>query len=116
MIASDQYEREDSEFGNSVKMSDSPSYDSLINHNSNSHSNSAKKEIRRNAGNCQNTTEVDSGSELNRLSGELNQRITQEMNGFMNSFSLQILRGINEAINEQVLPQLRASLRSVNGQ
>ena len=49
--------------------------------------------------------EIDSSSKINRLSGELNQRITQEMN----SVSLQILglysRAISEAINEQVLPQ-----------
>ena len=48
-----------------------------------------ENEIRGFAG---NTFEIDPGSELNRLSGELNQRITQEVNGLMNSVSLQILR------------------------
>ena len=64
-------------------------------------------------GNCQNTADR-FGSELNSLSGEMNQRITQGMNGLMNSVSLQIHRAINEAINEQVLSQLQASLRSVS--
>ena len=103
---------EDSEFGNSVWRPESPTYDALIDHNSNSREN----EIRVFAGNARNTTEVDSGSELNGLSGEINQRITQEMNGLMNSLSLQIQRAINDAINGQVLPQLQASVSSVNGQ
>ena len=50
------------------------------------------------------------------LLGEINQRITQEMNGLMNSVSLQIRRAIYEAMNEQFLPQLQASLWAVNGQ
>ena len=35
------------------------------------------------AENGRNTTEVDSGSELKRLSGELEQRITPKTNGLM---------------------------------
>ena len=57
-----------------------------------------------------------SRSEINRLSGELNQRITQEMNDLMNKISLQIQRAVSEAINEQVLPQIQASLISGFGQ
>ena len=39
MIGSGHYDREDSEIGNSVKRPESPSYDVLIDHNSNCHSN-----------------------------------------------------------------------------
>ena len=63
----------------------------------------------------ENVTETDSGSELNRLSVEINQKITQEMNGLMNSGSLPI-QAIKETINEQVLPEVQASLKAVNGQ
>ena len=38
------------------------------------------------------------------------------MNGLMTIVSGQVQRATNEAINEQVLPQLQASLRSVNGE
>ena len=36
-------------------------------------------QMKRFAGNGQNITEIESGSELNSFSGELNHRITQEM-------------------------------------
>ena len=53
---------------------------------------------------------------MKRLSGEVNQRITQEVDGQMSSARMQIQGAIIEAINEQVLPQIRASLRSLNEQ
>ena len=82
----------------------------------NSHANSREDEIWGYAGNGHNSREVDSSSEINRLSGELNQRITQEINDLMGSVSLQIESAISEAINEQVLPQIQPTLRSGQGQ
>ena len=115
MIGNGHFERDDSEFRNSVRWPESPRYDALIDHNGHSHSNSSENEVKGFTGNGRNTTEVDSGCEPNRLSGELIQRITQEMNGLMNSVSLQIQPAINEAMNEHFLPQLQASLGAVNG-
>ena len=43
-----------------------------MDNNSNSHSNLRENEIRGFTRNGQNTAEIDSGSELNRVSGELN--------------------------------------------
>ena len=40
MIGSSNYEREDCEFGNSIRRPESLSYDPRIDHNSNAHSNS----------------------------------------------------------------------------
>ena len=37
------YEREDIEYGNSVRRLESPSNDALVDHNSNTHSNSGEK-------------------------------------------------------------------------
>ena len=54
MIGSSHYEREDSEFGNSVRTPESLSYDALVNHNSNTHSNSSENSFRGFAGNGQN--------------------------------------------------------------
>ena len=42
------------------------------------------------AGNGESSGEIDSSSELNRLSGELNQRKAQEMNGLMISVSMPV--------------------------
>ena len=116
MLGGNHLEREDSEHSNSVRRPENPNYNALVNHDVNSHSNSKEDEIRGYAGIGQNSREADFSSEINRLSGELNQRITQEMNDLMSSVSSQIQRGISEAINEQVLPQIQASLRSGLGQ
>ena len=48
-----------------------------------------------------------SSAELNRLSSELNSRISREMDEMMNSVSVQIQRAISDAISTQVLPQIQ---------
>ena len=96
---------------NRARRPDSPSYDALVDHITNSHSDSGENEIRF-AGNGHNPRKIDSSSEMNRLSGEPNQRIAQEMNDLMSSVSSQIRKAIGEAIKEKVLPQIQASLRS----
>ena len=58
----------------------------------------------------------DFSSEFNRLSGELIQKITQEMGDLMSSVTSQIQRCIHDAINEQILPQIQATLRIEQGQ
>ena len=58
----------------------------------------------------QNSVEASSHAEINRLSSELNSRISREMDEAMNSVSVQIQRAINDAISNQVLPQIQKSL------
>ena len=115
MLDSNHFEREESEFNNPVRRPESTSFNASTNYDSNSHSTSRENEIRDFAGNGQNSREADSNSEINRLSGDLNQRITQEMNDLMCSVSSQIQRVISEAINEQLLPQIQAPLRTRQG-
>ena len=78
----------------------------------NFHSNSRENEIRAFAGNGQNSREGDFSSEINRLSGELNQTISHEMNDLISSVISQIQNDISEAIIEQVLRQIQSTLRS----
>ena len=111
LLCSNRREREQSEFSNSVRRPEIPSYNALVNHDVNSHCISREDEVSGFAGNGQNSREAYSSSEINRLSGELNQRIAQEMNDLMCSVSSQIQRAINDAISEQVLPQIQATLR-----
>ena len=116
MLVCNHFEREDSEFGNSVRRPGSPSYDALIDHTANSNSNSDKNVIKRFAVNGPHSKEIHSSSEINRLSGELNQIITQKMNDLMCSLSSLFQRAISGAVNEQVLAKIQASLKSGSGQ
>ena len=94
---------------------DSPCYDTSVNQNTNSHSNSLDAELRTYTQNVQNLRGTDSNCVLNRLSGELNQRRTQEMGDFMSTVSSHIQRAINEAISDQMLPQIQATIESGQG-
>ena len=47
VLGSNHFEREDSEFVNLARRSENPSYDALVDHNTNSHSNARENEIRR---------------------------------------------------------------------
>ena len=115
ILGGNHLERDESETSNYCKSPESPSYGTLLNQDSNSHPNSHEAEIRTCAQYGQNSREIDSGSEFNRLSGELNQRITREMSDFMSTVSSQIQRAINEAISDQILPQIQATLKSGQG-
>ena len=57
----------------------------------------------------QNSATTKSSAEINRLSSELNSRISREMDEMMNSVSVQIQRAISDAISTQVLPQFKTS-------
>ena len=54
-----------------------------------------------------NSVRGKSSAEINRLSSELNFRISQEMDEMMNSVSVQIQRAISDAISTQILPQIQ---------
>ena len=111
MIGSNHFEGEDSEFGNTARRPESASYYALVHHNTYSFSISGENEIKRFARNGRNSREIDSSSEMNKLSGDF----TQEMNDLMSSLSSQIQMAMSEAINEQVLPQIQASPRFGSG-
>ena len=63
----------------------------------------------------QNSIRGSSNAEINRLSSELNSRISREMDEMMNSVSVQIQRAISEAISNQVLPQIQNALMADSG-
>ena len=79
--------------------------------------NPREAEIRRYTQNGHSVREFDSNSEFNRLSCELNQRLSQEMSDYMSSVSSQIQRDIIKAINDQqILPKVQATLGTGQGQ
>ena len=58
---------------------------------------------------------IDSQAEINKLSSELNSRISREMDVMMGSVSSQIQRAISDAINNQILPQIQKGDRRLEG-
>ena len=54
-------------------------------------------------------------AEINRLSSELNSRISREMDEMMNSVNVQIQRAISDAISTQVLPQIQNVIMAGSG-
>ena len=56
-----------------------------------------------------------SSAEINRLSSELNFRISREMDEMMNSVNVQIQRAISDAISTQVLPQIQNVIMAGSG-
>ena len=87
MLGSNRLEREESEFGKSVCRPERPSYNALVSHDVNSHTNSREHEIRVVPEAAKMPDRLTRTVKSIQLSGELNQRITQKMNDFMSSVS-----------------------------
>ena len=68
-----------------------------------------------NTGCDRNSIAGNSSAEINRLSSELNSRISREMDEMMNSVSVQIQRAISDAISTQVLPQIQIAIVAGSG-
>ena len=62
-----------------------------------------------------NSVTGNSCAEINRLSSELNSRISREMDEMMNSVSVQIQRAISDAISTQVLPEIQNVIMASSG-
>ena len=62
-----------------------------------------------------NSATANSSAEINRLSSELNSRISREMDEMMNSVSVQIQRAISDAKSTQVLPQIQNVIMAGSG-
>ena len=62
-----------------------------------------------------NSLTANSSAEINRLSSELNSRISREMDEMMKSVSVQIQRAIIDAISNQVLPQIQNVIMAGSG-
>ena len=118
MLGGDRYngtERERSLDSNSVRRRESIMSNNLDNEGESLFSNCRNDEPRTSADLGQNSAEANSLAEINRLSSELNSRISREMDEMMNNVGTQIQRAINEAINSQVLPQIQNVMMAGSG-
>ena len=118
MLGGDRYngtERERSLDNNSVGRRESVISNNLDNEGESLFSNCRNDEPRTSADFGQNSAEANSLAEINRLSSELNSRISREMVEMMNNVGTQIQRAINEAISSQVLPQIQNVIMAGSG-
>ena len=63
-----------------------------------------------------NSTGDNTSAEINRLSSELNSRLSRELDDMMISVNTQIQRAIKDAISGQILPQIQSVLNAGSGQ
>ena len=118
LLGGNQYneaERERSLDSKSVRRRESIMSNNLDNEGESLFSNCRNDEPRTRAGLDQNSAEANSLAEINKLSSELNSRISREMDEMMNNVGTQIQRAINEAINNQVLPQIQNVMMAGSG-
>ena len=62
-----------------------------------------------------NSATGNSSAEINRLSSELNSRISREMDEMMSSVNVQVQRAMSDAISTQVLPQIQNVIMAGSG-
>ena len=108
--------RDESLDGTSIRRQESVTSNNLENEKMNLHSDHRNPETRTSAGYDRNSASIDFQAEINKLSSELNSRISREMDKMMNSVSSQIQRAISDAINNQVLPQIQKVIMAGSGQ
>ena len=108
-------ERSESLNSNQARRPNSLFGDEFENEDENRLPNSRNDELSPNAELGQNSVRGSSNAEINRLSSELNSRISREMDEMMNNVSVQIQRAISEAISNQVLPQIQNAIMADSG-
>ena len=109
-------ERDESLEGTSIRRQESVTSNNLENEGLDPYADYGNPRVGTSAVCGQNSASVDSQAEINKLSSELNSRISREMDEMMNSVSSQIQRAINDAINNQVLPQIQNVIMAGSGQ
>ena len=62
-----------------------------------------------------NSATGNSSAEINRLSSEINSRISREKDEMMSSVNVQIQRAISDGISTQVLPQIQNVIMAGSG-
>ena len=115
MLGSRQSGREESVKSNHARKPESVNNNLFENNEEKLCLNPREAELGVNAEIGRNSASANSSAENNRLSSELNSRISREMDEMMNSVSVQIQRAINDAISNQALPQVQNAMMAGTG-
>ena len=108
-------ERDGSVSSNFGRRPGSASADELGNNGENRHSVTRDIDPGNNADYGRNSIGGNSSAEINKLSSELNSRLSRELDDMMCSVNSQIQRAISDAISNQVLPQIQSALSAGSG-
>ena len=109
-------EREESVISNQARRPRSLSRDEFENNGENNYLETGSFDPGTSANHGQNSTGGNSSAEINRLSSELNSRLSRELDDMMSSVNTQIQRAISDAISGQILPQIQSALNTGSGQ
>ena len=108
-------ERDGSVSSNFGRRPGSTSADELGNNGENRHSVTRDIDPGNNADYGRNSIGGNSSAEINKLSSELNSRLSRELDDMMCSVNSQIQRAISDAISNQILPQIQSALSAGSG-
>ena len=111
----DTVEREEKLNSNLTRRPESANSNNFENDDENTHPNSGVTNPCINADYCRNSASANSSAKINRLSSELNSRLSREVEEMMNSVSVQIEMDVNDAISNQVLPQIQNVIMAGSG-
>ena len=108
-------ERDESLDSTSVSRHESIVSNNLDEGEGNPHVDHRNSSVRSSADYGRNSADMNSQAEINKLSSELNSRISREMDEMMSSVSSEIQTAKNDAINNQVLPQIQNAIMAGSG-
>ena len=108
-------ERDGSVSSNFGRRPGSTSADELGSNGENRHSATRDIDPGNNADYGRNSIGGNSSAEINKLSSELNSRLSRELDDMMCSVNSQIQRAISDAISNKVLPQIQSALSAGSG-
>ena len=109
-------ERDESVNSNQARRPRSVSRDEFENNGENNYLETGSFGPGTSANHGQKSTGGNSSAEINRLSSELNSRLSRELDDMMSSVTTQIQRAISDAIGGQILPQIQSVLNAGSGQ
>ena len=115
MLGERHSERDVSAYSNSVGIQNTITSDMFENNDENMYLNNVETRPGNSTSRDQISASGNSCAEINKLSSELDSRLSRKMDEIMSSVNAQIQRAINDAISNQLLPQMQSAIRTGSG-
>ena len=115
MLGERHCEREENVNNNSARRPESANSNMFENNGENLYLNHGEMGHGNDANLGQTSTSANSNAEINKLSSELNSRLSREMDEMMESLNIQSQRAISDATSNQILTQIQNALKAGSG-